>query len=229
MVIRENTEELYRIQAEIAAKSLISDDPHLKELKLIAGADQAFFYDSESEERIISAVVLLDYPSLQFVDHAYSVMPVDFPYILGLLSFREAPAILSAFRTLDTKPDLLILDGGGINHPRFAGLATHVGVTLDIPTIGVTKSLLCGTGEPPTEEGEACIIKYHDREVGYYLKSKKASKPLIVAPGHKVSVDTSLKLIQNCIRTHKLPEPIRIAHLCANTIKRDLSTRKRDD
>jgi deoxyribonuclease V len=221
MAIRENTEELYRIQAEIAAKSLIRDDPHLKELKLIAGADQAFFWDSKAEERIISAVVLLDYPSLQFVDHVYSVMPVDFPYIPGLLSFREAPAILNAFRTLDTKPDLLILDGGGINHPRFAGLATHVGVTLDISTIGVTKSLLCGTGELPTEEGEACIIKYHDREVGYYLKSKKASKPIIVAPGHKVSVDTSLKLIKDCIRTHKLPEPIRIAHLCANTIKKD--------
>ena len=221
MAFRENTEVLYRIQAEIAAKSLIRDDQNLNELKLIAGADQAFFFDSESKERIISAVVLLNYPSLKFVDHAYAVMPVDFPYISGLLAFREAPAILTAFRTLDTKPDLLILDGGGINHPRFAGLATHVGVTLDIPTIGVTKSPLCGTGNIPTEEGEACIIKYHDREVGYYLKSKKACKPIVVAPGHKVSVDTSLKLAKNCIRTHKLPEPIRIAHLCANMIKRE--------
>ncbi|MBN1763234.1 MAG: endonuclease V [Methanomicrobia archaeon] len=229
MAIRENTEELYRIQAEIAAKSLIRDDPHLKELKLIAGADQAFFWDSKAEERIISAVVLLDYPSLQFVDHAYSVMPVDFPYIPGLLSFREAPALMNAFHTLNIKPELLIIDGGGINHPRFAGLATHVGVTLDVPTIGVTKRLLCGTGNIPTEDDEACIIKYQDREVGYYLKSKKGCKPIIVAPGHKVSVDTSLKLIRNCIRKHKLPEPIRIAHLCANTIKRDLSKRKRND
>ena len=221
MAIREKTEALYRIQAEIAEKALIRDDQNLKELKSIAGADQAFFYDSEAEERIISAVVLLDYPSLQFVDHAYSVMPVDFPYIPGLLSFREAPAILNAFRTLDTKPDLLLLDGGGINHPRFAGLATHVGVTLDIATIGVTKSFLCGTSTIPTEEGEACVINYQDREVGYYLKSKKASKPIIVAPGHKVSVETSLELVRNCIRTNKLPEPIRIAHLCANTIKKN--------
>jgi deoxyribonuclease V len=229
MGVRESIEELYRMQAEIAAQAVIADDPNLKDLKLIAGADQAFFYDSGSNERIISAVVLLEYPSMKLVEHAYSVMPVDFPYIPGLLSFREAPALLDAFHTLNIKPDLLLIDGGGINHPRFAGLATHVGVTLNMPTIGVTKSRLCGTGELPTEEGEACIIKYQDREVGYYLKSKKGCKPIIVAPGHKVSVETSLKLARNCIRTHKLPEPIRIAHLCANTIKRDLSERERND
>ena len=230
MIIRENnTETLYRLQEEIAARAVIADDPNLKELNLIAGADQAFFFESKSKENIVSAVVLLDYPSMKFIDYAYSVMPVEFPYIPGLLSFREAPAILVAFHALNIKPDLLIIDGGGINHPRFAGLATHVGVTLGMPTIGVTKKLLCGTGELPAEEGEARVIKYHDKEVGYYLKSKKGCKPIIVAPGHKVSAETSLKLIQNCIRNHKLPEPIRIAHLCANKVKRDLSGEKRND
>lgn len=223
MIIGEGIEELYRLQREIAAKSLIRDDPNLKELNVIAGADQAFFYESKSRENIVSAVVLLDYSSMKFIDYAYSVMPVEFPYIPGLLSFREAPAILNALHALNTKPDLLVIDGGGINHPRFAGLATHIGVTVDMPTIGVTKKLLCGTGAIPTEEGEACVITYHDKEVGYYLKSKKGCKPIIVAPGHNVSVETSLKLIKNCIRNHKLPEPIRIAHRCANKIKSDLS------
>lgn len=221
-----NLEELYRIQEEIASKASLTDELAIEKLKIIAGADQAFFYDSKSgnklkTEKIISAVVLLEYPSLRFIDYSYSVMSVDFPYVPGLLSFREAPAILNAFHALTIKPDLLVIDGGGINHPRFAGLATHVGVTLDIPTIGVTKKLLCGTGKLPTEEGEAGIITYRDKAVGYYLKSKKGSKPIVVAPGHKVSLETSLELIKTCIRKHKLPEPTRVAHLCANKIKRD--------
>ncbi|NQE44726.1 Endonuclease V [ANME-1 cluster archaeon GoMg2] len=218
------TEELYRIQEEIASKAVIVDKLNPK-LKLIAGADQAFFYDSKAEnkreeEKIISAVVVLEYPSMKLITYSYSVMPVDFPYIPGLLSFREAPAILTAFRALKIKPDLLVIDGGGINHPRFAGLATHVGVILDVATIGVTKNILCGTGELPDEEGDACIIKYKGKEIAYYLKSRKGSRPIIVAPGHKVSLATSLMLIKNCIRKHKLPEPTRIAHLCANKIKK---------
>jgi deoxyribonuclease V len=224
------TEERYRIQEEIASKAVIEDKLSLKELKLIAGADQAFFYelkndtkDEGRQEKIISAVVVLEYPSMRFIDYSYSVMPVDFPYIPGLLSFREAPAIINAFQALKnkSKPDLLVIDGCGINHPRFAGLATHVGVTLGIATIGVAKNLLCGSGELPREEGEERVIKYEGREVGYYLKSKKGCKPIIVAPGHKVSLPTSLKIIKNCLKVHKLPEPTRIAHLYANKIKRE--------
>ena len=223
------TTELYHIQEEIASKAVIDDKISPKELKLIAGADQAFFYESKTDtedkdrqEKIISAVVVLEYPSLKFVTYSYSVMPVDFPYITGLLSFREAPAIINAFHTLKSKntPDLLVIDGCGINHPRFAGLATHVGVTLDVATIGVAKNLLCGSGEVPTEEGEECVMKYKGEDIGYYLKSKKGCKPIIIAPGHKVSLKTSLLLIKSCIRKHKLPEPTRMAHLYANKIKK---------
>jgi deoxyribonuclease V len=221
-------EELYRIQEEIASKAIIEDKLSPEELKLIAGADQAFFYESKNDtenedrqEKIISAIVVLEYPSMRFVTYSYSVMPVDFPYIPGLLSFREAPAIINAFQALKSKPDLLVIDGCGINHPRFAGLATHVGVILDVATIGVAKNLLCGNGEVPGEEGEEHVIKYEGREVGYYLKSKKGCKPIIIAPGHKVSLDTSLKIIKNCLRVHKLPEPTRIAHLYANKIKKE--------
>jgi len=218
-------EELYHIQEEIASKAIIEDKLSLKELKLVAGADQAFFYESKDEaedkEKIISAVVVLEYPSMRFIDYSYSVMPVDFPYIPGLLSFREAPAIINAFRSLKKKPELLVIDGCGINHPRFAGLATHVGVVLDVATIGVAKNLLCGNGELPDVEGEERVIKYKGKDIGYYLKSKNGSKPIIVAPGHKVSLETSLKLIKNCIHKHKLPEPTRIAHLYANKIKKE--------
>ena len=218
-----NLGDLYRIQEEIASQAVLTDELTIEKLKIIAGADQAFFYDSKNAEKIVSAVVLLEYPSLKLIDYSYSVMSVDFPYIPGLLSFREAPAILNAFHALKTTPDLLVIDGGGINHPRFAGLATYVGVILDIPTTGVTKKLLCGTGKVPTEEGEAHVITYREKAVGYYFKSKKGCKPIIVAPGHKVSLETALKLVKTCIRKHKLPEPVRIAHLCANKLKRDYS------
>jgi deoxyribonuclease V len=214
------TAELYRIQEEIASKVIIADE--IEKIKLIAGADQAFFYESK-HEKVISAVVVLEYPSMRFVNYSYAVMPVDFPYIPGLLSFREAPSIISAFRGLQTKPDLLVIDGCGINHPRFAGLATHVGVVLDIATIGVAKNILCGNGEVPMEEGKACVIKYKSEEIGYYLKSKRGCKPIIVAPGHKVSLETSLKVIKNCINKHKLPEPTRMAHLYANKIRAKIS------
>jgi deoxyribonuclease V len=217
--------ELYRIQEEIAAKAIIRDGRELEELKMVAGVDQAFIElgtgSENSHELIISAIVVLEYPSLQFVERVSSVLRVEFPYIPGLLSFREAPAILKAFHALKTKPDLLVVDGGGINHPRYSGLATHVGVLLDIATIGVTKSILCGDGELPSQEGEAQVITYHDKAVGYYLKSKTACKPIIIAPGHRISLETSLKLIKSCLHLHKLPEPTRMAHLYANKLKRE--------
>ncbi len=213
---------LYRIQDEIASKAVIADEINLKELKTIAGTDQTFFYGLQAEERIVSAIVVLEYPSLKFINYSYSEMPVAFPYISGLLSFREAPAIINTFYALENKPDLLVINRSGINHPRFAGLATYVGVILNVATIGVTKSSLCGSGKVPREEGEANVIKYQDRAVGYYLKSEKGSKPIIVAPGHKVSLETSLTIIKSCIRKHKLPEPTRIAHLCANKIRKQI-------
>ncbi len=217
-----NLRALYRIQDEIASRAVIADVINQKELKTIAGTDQTFFYGLQAEEMIASAIVVLGYPSLKFISYSHSVMPVAFPYISGLLSFREAPAILKAFYALKNKPDLLVINRCGINHPRFAGLATYIGVILNVATIGVTKSNLCGSGEVPREEGEAKVIKYRDRAVGYYLTSKKGSKPIIVAPGHNVSLETSLAIIKSCICKHKLPEPTRIAHLCINKIRKQI-------
>jgi len=222
--IMKTTEELYRIQEEIASKAVI-EDKLTPNLKLIAGADQAFFHEYNAEnkstdEKIISAIVVLEYPSMKLITYSHSVLPVEFPYIPGLLSFREAPAIIKAFQMLKIKPDLLVIDGCGINHPRFAGLATYVGVILNVATIGVTKNILCGNSEQrPCEEGDACMMKYNDRELAYYFKSKNGCRPIIVAPGHKITLETSLSLIKASIRKHKLPEPTRIAHLCANMIK----------
>ena len=211
--------EYYRMQAEIASLAIWEDCISLEKLSLVGGADQAFILENE-HEKIISAVVVLAYPSLEVVERAFAVLPVNFPYIPGLLAFREAPAIAEAFKRLRRKPEVLFVDGCGVNHPRFAGLATHVGVSLDVATIGVAKKLLCGRGEIPEKEGEATEIRFKGRVVGFFLKSKRGCRPIIVAPGHKISLSTALELTKRCIRKHKLPEPTRIAHNYANEIKK---------
>ncbi len=109
---------------------------------------------------IFSGIVVLDYPSLEVMERVFSIEQVIFPYIPTFLSFREGPAIMSAFEKLKNRPDILMVDGAGINHPRRAGIATHIGVALDVPTIGITKKRLCGSGEEPVEVGEASPLLY---------------------------------------------------------------------
>ncbi|MDY6931050.1 MAG: deoxyribonuclease V [Halobacteriota archaeon] len=208
--------ELLMIQDLIASKAILKDD--FEKLNIIGGVDQAFF-----EDKIISGIVLLDYTTMDKIEEVYTVMDVNFPYIPGLLSFREAPSIIEAFGKLKRLPDILMVDGCGINHPRFAGLATHVGVELDIPTIGVAKKILCGQYKAkPEEVGEICGIFYKGKTVGTILKSKKNCNPLIIAPGHKISVNSSLEIVKTCLRGYKLPEPTRQAHMYAGSIKRRL-------
>ncbi len=202
----------------LAAQKLVSKrvvvEDRFGEIQFIAGVDQAFMND-----RIFSGIVLQRYDSLDVIESAYSIQPVRFPYIPTFLSFREGPAIVSAFKKLRTPPDILMVDGAGINHPRRAGIATHIGVALDIPTIGITKRILCGEGEEPSNVGEAAPLLYKGRQSGWLLKSNKRSRAIIVAPGHKVSLESSLSIVRACLRNHKLPEPLRLAHEYVNEIK----------
>jgi deoxyribonuclease V len=154
------------------------------------------------------------------VERVFSIEQVIFPYIPTFLSFREGPAIMSAFEKLKNRPDILIVDGAGINHPRRAGIATHVGVALDVPTIGITKNLLCGSGKEPVDTGEAAPLSFEGMQVGWLWRSSKRSRAIIVAPGHRVSLESSLSIVRSCLRGHKLPEPARLAHLYANEEKK---------
>lgn len=206
---------LIRAQEMVASRALVEDQFGV--LKTIAGVDQAFL-----DDKIISGIVILDYDTMDVVEKKYSIKDVDFPYISSFLSFREGPAIISAFRSLKTKPDLLMIDGCGINHPRSAGLATHIGVALDMATIGVAKKLLCGTVETPINMGEYSLIILYDQYVGALLLSKKGCNPIIIAPGHKVSLSSTIDIVRYCLRGQKLPEPIRIAHKYVGDIKRKL-------
>ncbi len=191
---------LLEVQRRIAANVSLADS---FSTDFVAGVDQAFL-----GELIISGAVLLNVAD-RVIARASSAMKAAFPYVPGLLSFREGPAAIRAVKELRPKPTLLFVDGCGINHPRRAGLASFIGIMLDLPTIGISKRVLCGEGE----------------QVGHLLKSKDGCRPIVVAPGHRVSMQSSLDLARRYIGGGKLPEPCRLAHEHANLVKRDLTGR----
>jgi len=204
---------LLNVQRVVAARAETED--RFGEIRTIAGVDQAFF-----DDKVISGIVTLDYEIMEEKSHVYTIKTVEFPYIPTFLAFREGKAIVSAYRKLPEKPELLMIGRCGINHPRSAGLATHIGVALDIPTIGVSKSILCGIPEQPAGAGTVQLLMYDDRQVGWVLKSKENCNPIIVAPGHRISMESSIEIVKHCLRGYKLPEPTRQAHIYANLIKR---------
>lgn len=207
---KRSVEELLHIQQELAKHVKLEGKPRLER---VAGVDEAFAGDW-----IISAVVVCN-PCMEVLEVSMGVRKAEFPYVPGLLAWREGPAILDACLELSVKPDLLILNGCGINHPRFLGLASHMGLLLDACTVGVTQNLLCGKFEMPRKEGEATPIFYGNRQVGYALLSKRGCKPIFIAPGHKIGMEESLEVVKKCLRNHKLPEPLRLAHLRAAQLK----------
>ena len=201
---------------------------------LVAGVDQAFLTDA-APERAVSAVVVLRGEAV--VERVHAVTPLSIPYTPGLLTFREGGSILAALAQLETDPDLLLFDGSGRIHFREAGLATHVGVLVDHPSVGVAKSLLCGEPREPVEElpeGSRVAIEADGRMelergtvVGYAYQSRqypdsKRINPLYVSPGHRVSAETAVDLVERCGGEYKLPEPTRLADAYADEVKREL-------
>ncbi len=201
-----NLQRLKKKQLKLAQKVIVKDK--FNKIKIIAAADQAF----PNKERIISAIVSFSFPSLEEIERVYSIMKVDFPYISGFLSFREGPSIKAAFKKLKQKPDILLVDGNGILHQLQIGLASHIGVELNQPTIGVAKNLLCGK----VKKGK---VYFGERVVGFELKTWEHCNPIYISPGHMVSLNSSLKIAKKCLREHKLPEPLRLAHLYVNETK----------
>ncbi|UCC16177.1 MAG: deoxyribonuclease V, partial [Dehalococcoidales bacterium] len=163
-----------------------------------------------------ASVVLLNYPDLEIIDIQKASGPLEFPYVPGLLSFRELPLTLAACEKLSITPDLVIVDGQGIAHPRRFGLASHLGVLTDIPTIGCAKSRLCGSHtEPHNKPGDFSHVVDKDEIIGAALRTKQGVKPVYVSVGHKISLNTAIKWVINCCRGYRLPQPTRLAHLAA--------------
>jgi deoxyribonuclease V len=187
-------------------------------LRHVAGVDVSC---EKHGRRFFAAVVVLDWPELQPVDQATASAVVDFPYVPGLLSFRELPVLLEAFAGLTTIPDVVLVDGQGIAHPRGLGLASHLGLWLQIPTVGCAKSRLCGEHvEPGAEKGAAAPLHLHGEVVGSVLRSRRHIKPLFVSPGHRIGVEAATALTLSCCRRYRLPEPTRHAHRLTNELRR---------
>ncbi|MEF3272896.1 MAG: deoxyribonuclease V [Chloroflexus sp.] len=207
-----------RIAAAIAEQQALRARVSLldayNDVRLVAGVDAGFECDGTV---IRAAVVVLRFPELIPVDYALVRQPVTFPYIPGLLAFREAPAIIAALDQLRTLPDLVICDGHGIAHPRRCGIACHIGVLLDLPTIGCAKQRLCGYFTSPSPERGARSPLYDGQEqIGWVLRTRANAKPVFVSPGHRISLERAPDLVMACTTRFRLPETTRFAHRLAS-------------
>lgn len=197
-----------------AAEIVREDDFEVMPPRYIGGADVGF---EQGGEVTRAALVILEYPSLKLVEHRVARIATTMPYIPGFLSFREYPALLAAWALLEQKPDLLFVDGHGIAHPRRLGVASHFGLLVDVPTIGVAKRRLCGKFEPLEEEpGARQPLLDKEEQIGWVLRSKRRCNPLFISSGHRVSADTALHWVETCLQGYRLPEPTRWADAVAS-------------
>jgi deoxyribonuclease V len=202
-------EEAVALQHELAGKVIHQD--RLGEVQHVAGVDMAI---NEVHNTAQAAVVLLKYPEMEIVEQHIYEEPLRMPYIPGLLSFREAPAVLGAFQKLRQKADLVMVDGQGIAHPRRIGIASHLGLWLEIPTIGCAKSILTGhyAEEKLSEEaGNWEPLIYKKEIIGAAVRTRTKVKPMYISLGHMISLETSIKYVLACSKGYRLPEPTRQA------------------
>jgi deoxyribonuclease V len=200
------------LQRRLAAQVVCEDA--LGPVRYVAGVDVGF----EAGNTVTrAAVVVLDFPALIVADQAVARRPTAFPYIPGLLSFRELPAVLDAFARLTLQPDLILCDGQGLAHPRRFGLACHLGVWLDMPAIGVAKSRLIGTHEDvPVEKGAQRPLIDRGECIGTVLRTRAGVQPLYVSVGHRISLPTAVDYVLRCTPRYRLPETTRAAHKLAS-------------
>jgi deoxyribonuclease V len=205
-----NLQEAQEIQNRLRGQVIPRDE--LGPVRLIAGVDAG--YEGEDAK---AAVVLLAYPSLEPLEYAMARRPAVFPYVPGFLSFRETPAVLAALAQLKAKPDLILVDGQGIAHPRRFGIACHIGVLSGVPTIGCAKSILVGRHEPlPEVRGAQVPLVHKGEQVGVALRTRVKVKPLYISVGHRISLPTAVEYVMSCVTKYRLPEPTRAADALAS-------------
>ena len=203
------------IQNELRSKLDLT--PMTEKIHTIAGADISF---NKYETTVYAGIVVLKFP--EFVPVTYSLVKVEvhFPYVPGYLAFREVPALLKAWEQLPQKPDVLVVDGHGIAHPRRMGIAAHFGTLTGQRSMGCAKKILCGIyTEPDIEKTGFSPIEHKGEQIGWAVRSKDNVQPVYVSPGHRMSLDDSLNLIQECLGKYRLPEPTRLAHEAVNRFR----------
>jgi len=194
------------------SKQIIPEDRLPEKINLVAGVDVAY-----ADELAIGAVAVLDYESLELVESQTATCKVKLPYIPTLLSFREIPPAVACIRRLKLQPDVFLADGQGIAHPYRCGFASHLGLVLGKPTIGVAKSRLIGE---PTEKAEGVFLVQNGQIIGSVVTTKGDSKPVYVSVGHLISLRTAIKIVKQCVRNSRIPEPLLQAHKIASEERR---------
>lgn len=206
------------VQQDLRTRLILRNEKIPSTIKTIAGADISYSKDTNT---FFAAVVVLDSETMEIIERASSSGMTDFPYIPGLLTFREGPILLEAFRKLSFSPDIIIFDGQGIAHPRGIGLASHMGLFLDTPSIGCAKTRLVGSyDEPGNDPGAYSPLFYQEKVTGAVLRTKKNVKPIFVSPGHRIGLETAIGITLSSCRGYRLPEPTRKAHWAAGEIRR---------
>lgn len=209
-----NTGAMREEQLMKAQQIVLEDPPSELRPVFIAGADIGF---EQGGEVTRAAIAVLRYPSLELVEYQIARIPTQIPYIPGFLSFRECPALIEAWQMLQHRPDLLMVDGQGIAHPRRLGVASHFGLMIDVPTIGVAKSRLCGHFLPLGDAaGSTQALWDKDEQLGWVWRSKLRCNPLFISPGNGISLVSSLYWVEQCSRGYRLPEPTRWADAVAS-------------
>ncbi|MFC1477628.1 deoxyribonuclease V [candidate division KSB1 bacterium] len=208
--------EAVRIQKELAGT--VTSGPFRKKITSVAGTDISF---DRRGNMLFAAVLVFSYPSLDMIERQFAVREADFPYVPGLLSFREIPALIDCFEKLNKAPDIILCDGQGKAHPRRFGLASHLGVLLERPAVGVAKSRLVGNGpEPGKIKGCVSPLMDKDEEIGKIIRTKDNVKPLFISIGHITDLQTAVKVVLQCCTRYRLPEPNRLAHIEVNRIRK---------
>ncbi len=208
--------EARELQTKLAPQVLVSGGKKIP--KIVAGCDIGL-----TKTTAYAGVVLLAFPELEVIDTFTLSGPITFPYIPGLLSFREAPLLLELFRTVTPDPDLIFFDGQGIAHPRRFGLACHMGLFLDAPTIGCAKSRLTGEhDEPGSTRGDHASLRDQKGDVlGAALRTKDNCKPVYVSVGHRIDLDTAIERTLQCGKGYRIPEPTRLAHNLVTALRKE--------
>lgn len=206
-------EEAIVIQEKLRDQ-VITEDQLQEPIQYVAGVDMGFEADGTISR---AAVAVLSFPDLQVVETSLAHRPTTFPYVPGFLSFREIPAVLDALEKIKTTPDIILCDGQGIAHPRRLGIASHLGLLIDMPTIGVAKSRLVGKYEElPEIKGSTQPLIYDGETVGAVLRSRTGVKPLYISSGHRISLPTAIDYVLRCTPKYRLPETTRIADKLAS-------------
>ncbi|NJN87161.1 MAG: deoxyribonuclease V [Leptolyngbyaceae cyanobacterium SL_7_1] len=205
-------QEAIALQTQLRSQITLTNQ--FDEINLVAGVDVGF---EDSGKTTRAAVAVLSFPDLQVQEQALARRPTSFPYVPGLLSFREIPAVLEAIEQLQTLPDLLLCDGQGTAHPRRFGIACHLGLLTNLPAIGVAKSLLVGTHpEVPDPKGVWQPLTDHGEVIGAVLRTRQGTKPLYISPGHRIDLQTAIDYVLWCTTNYRLPETTRFAHKLAS-------------